>query len=117
MNLTMILSTLLAFGGMLALCLGLERHFKQLLTRTPHKRILQGLRVGGWLMLVASLSTSAMAWGWAMGAVAWFGLLSLTGVAVAFAAPYLSKRRAVIDSVPPMPSRQADRRRLGGHSR
>jgi hypothetical protein len=116
MNMPLILSTLLALGGMLALFLGLERHFKQLLTQTPPRRLLHGLRASGWLALVASLFTSAMTWGWAMGAIGWFGLVSLAGVTMAFAAPYLSRSRVFIDSVPPRPSRQADRRRPGGHS-
>lgn len=101
MNVPLILSILLAFGGMLALCLGLEHHFKQLLTQTPRRGVLQGLRVAGWLALVASLLASAMTWGWVMGAVGWLGLVSLTGVTIAFAAPYLSRRRGFNDSVPP----------------
>lgn len=94
MSAILILSPLLALSGMLALCLGLERHFKQLFVRTPHRRFLQGLRVVGWLALIASLFTSATVWGWAIGAVGWFGLVALAGIVVAFAMPYLAKRSA-----------------------
>lgn len=92
MNVPLILSTLLAFCGMLALFLGLERHFKQIFTRKPHRQFLQGLRVAGWLALVGSLVASATAWGWAIGAVGWFGLISLSGITMTFAASYLSTR-------------------------
>lgn len=109
MNAPLILSTLLAFGGMLALFLGLERHFKQLFTRKPHWHRLRALRLVGWLALVFSFYTSAMAWGWAMGAVGWVGLLSLAGISVALTAPYLTMCRDITDAVPPKPSRRDGR--------
>ncbi len=59
----------LAYGGMLALCMGMERHFKQVWQRLPAPLLRRGLRVGGWLALGLSLVASVAAWGWAMGPV------------------------------------------------
>jgi len=81
-------SLLLAYSSMLALCQGLERHYKQVWGRVPtllQRRVLRG---GGWLLLVASLWGCAQAWGWAMGPVGWFGMLSLSGFALALLLPY-----------------------------
>ncbi|MDD2134449.1 DUF3325 domain-containing protein [Pseudomonas kurunegalensis] len=77
-----------AYAGMLGLCQGLERHYKQVWSRacTPALRV--GLRSAGWLALLASLMMCAQAWGWAMGPVAWFGALSLAGLLLVMLLPY-----------------------------
>lgn len=77
-----------AYGGMLALCLGLERYFKQVWQQTPSPRLLMVLRVMGWAGLLLSLLLCAQAWGWPMGSVAWFGMISLGGIVVASLLPY-----------------------------
>ncbi|BCD84264.1 hypothetical protein PSm6_06710 [Pseudomonas solani] len=78
----------LAYGGMLALCMGMERHFKQVWQRLPAPLLRRGLRVGGWLALGLSLVASVAAWGWAMGPVGWFGMLSLAGFGLVLLLPY-----------------------------
>ncbi|MBH3421919.1 MULTISPECIES: DUF3325 domain-containing protein [Pseudomonas] len=88
---TLITAVWLAWGGMLGLCLGLERHYKQLWQRPPSPRIKRGLRAMGWVLLTASLAVSVLGWGWAMGPVAWFGLISLAGLSVAFLLPYATR--------------------------
>jgi hypothetical protein len=88
MSLTLMSAALLAASGMLSLCLGLERHYKQLLERVPARLVLQGLRVTGWLALAAGFATCVMTWGWAMGPVGWFGLTSLAGLALVMLSPY-----------------------------
>lgn len=79
---------LLAYGGMLALCQGLERHYKQVWGKPPELWLRRLLRLGGWLLLALSLYASAQLWGWAMGPIGWFGLLSLSGFALALLLPY-----------------------------
>ena len=79
---------LFAYGGMLGLCQGLERHYKQVWgVQCPpwRRRVLRGL---GWLGLGASLASCVQAWGWAMGPVAWFGSMSLAGLALVMLLPY-----------------------------
>ena len=56
MSLALSTGLLLAYSGMLGLCLGLERHFKQVWQRVPSLMLRRVLRVGGWLALLASSS-------------------------------------------------------------
>lgn len=81
-------SLLLAYTSMLALCQGLERHYKQVWGKPPALGLRRALRLIGWLLLAASLWASAQAWGWSMGPVAWLGLLSLSGLLLAWLLPY-----------------------------
>ncbi|MBB3102509.1 DUF3325 domain-containing protein [Azomonas macrocytogenes] len=78
----------LAYTGMLALCLGLERHYRQIWRETPPVWLRRGLRVGGWMVLVMAFHACNLAWGAAMGAVGWFGLVSLTGFVLLLLLPY-----------------------------
>lgn len=77
-----------AYAGMLGLCQGLERHYKQVWSRACPPALRVGLRSAGWLALLASLMMCAQAWGWAMGPVAWFGALSLVGLLLVVLLPY-----------------------------
>ncbi|MVF49579.1 DUF3325 domain-containing protein [Pseudomonas monteilii] len=77
-----------AYAGMLGLCQGLERHYKQVWSRACPPALRVGLRSAGWLALLASLMMCAQAWGWAMGPVAWFGALSLAGLLLVMLLPY-----------------------------
>lgn len=77
-----------AYIGMLALCQGLERHYKQVWHTAPSlflRRILRGV---GWLSLGLSFYVCGQVWGWAMGPVGWFGLMSLSGFALLMLLPY-----------------------------
>lgn len=77
-----------AYLGMLALCQGLDRHYKQVWGKAPSARLSRLLRVAGWVSLALSLWFCARAWGWAMGPVGWFGLLSLSGFSLLMLLPY-----------------------------
>ncbi|MBB3270502.1 hypothetical protein FHW75_001636 [Pseudomonas sp. OG7] len=79
---------LFAYAGMLGLCQGLERHYKQVWNRACPRVLRIGLRSAGWLALLASLVLCAQAWGWAMAPVAWFGVLSLAGLLLVMLLPY-----------------------------
>ena len=81
-------SVLFAYAGMLGLCQGLERHYKQVWNRTCPRVLRVGLRTAGWLALLASLVLCAQAWGWAMGPVAWFAVMSLAGMVLVLLLPY-----------------------------
>ncbi len=68
-------------AGMAALCLSMERHYRQLLQRAPGVLPQWLLRGSGWLLLALALVYSIMAWGAALGPVAWFGVLTaVTGL-------------------------------------
>lgn len=77
-----------AYLGMLALCQGLERHYKQLWHKVPPVNLRHSLRAAGWLSLGLSLYFCVQAWGWAMGPVGWFGMLSLSGFGLLMLLPY-----------------------------
>lgn len=87
----LIAALLLAYSGMLGLCLGLERHYKQVWHRPPSRASRHTLRVMGWLMLVASFAVSVQVWGWAMGPVGWFGLISMAALTLALLLPYVQR--------------------------
>ncbi|WP_434681649.1 DUF3325 domain-containing protein [Pseudomonas sp. R1-18] len=91
MSLALLTAALLASSGMFGLCLGLERHHRQLLQRPPRAGLLRALRALGWLALAASFASSVASWGWAMGPVGWFGLVSLTGLALVMLSPYVMR--------------------------
>lgn len=89
MNITaLLLSLSLAYAGMLGFCLGMPRHWKQLASThlpaaarricTPAGGVLLGL--SGWI--------ATDIWSSAMAVVAWFGMISLTGLGLVLLMPY-----------------------------
>ncbi len=78
---------LLAWLGLLALCLGLERHYRQVLGDSASPLRLRLLRLSGWLLSGLALYACSLVWGLAMGLVAWLGLLSLCGLALVLLLP------------------------------
>ena len=91
-----------AYAGMLGLCQGLERHYKQVWSRACPRALRIGLRSAGWLALLASLVMCAQAWGWAMGPVAWFGALSLAGLLLVMLLPYWPRMAVGLVAAVPM---------------
>ncbi|MFC3606349.1 DUF3325 domain-containing protein [Stutzerimonas tarimensis] len=88
MNLALIASLLLAYAGMLGLCLGMERHWKQLASpRLPAfcRRLCAPLGGG---LLGLSIHAASFVWPGGMAVVAWFGLVSLGGLALLMLLPY-----------------------------
>ncbi len=90
---------LLAYAGMVGLCQGMERHYKQVWQQLPTMLVRRGLRVVGWALLVASFAACVMAWGWAMGPVGWFGQISLAGFALILLLPYRPRLAALLPLV------------------
>jgi hypothetical protein len=88
MGLAISMGLCLAYCAMVALCLGLERHYKQVWGRPPSPLLRRVLRATGWLALAASFAASVVAWGWAMGAIGGLGLVSLAGLALVLVLPY-----------------------------
>ncbi|GLH31457.1 MULTISPECIES: DUF3325 domain-containing protein [Pseudomonas] len=80
--------TLFAYAGMLGLCQGLERHYKQVWQRACPRPLRVVLRGAGWLALMISLLLCAQAWGWAMAPVAWLAMMSLGAMLLVVLLPY-----------------------------
>lgn len=81
----------LAYSAMTGLCQGLDRHYRPVWGMAATARRYRLLRGAGWMAVLASLLCMAAAWGWAMGAVAWLGALSLAGVTLALLLAYWPK--------------------------
>ncbi|WP_028696564.1 DUF3325 domain-containing protein [Pseudomonas cremoricolorata] len=79
---------LLGYAGFAALCLAMEKHFKELLKHSPRGVHLRSLRWAGWALLLASLVLAVHLRGWAHGLVEWIALL-MAGVTLwVFMLPY-----------------------------
>lgn len=75
------------YAGMLALCLGIERYWKQIAVGAP-LGWRKGCRPVGAALLVIGLLLSAQVWPVSMALVGWLGLLSLSGLALLLLLPY-----------------------------
>ena len=81
-------NALIAFAGVVALCLAMEKHFSDLLGRKPRPGQLRLLRSAGWLLLLLSLVLSVHLRGWAYGLVEWTAVM-MAGVTLwVFGLPY-----------------------------
>ena len=78
----------LAYIGMLGLCQGLERHYKQVWQTVPSAPLRRLLRGAGWFSLALSFYFCGRAWGRAMAPIGWFGMLSLSGFGLLMLLPY-----------------------------
>jgi hypothetical protein len=81
----------LSYNGLLALCLAMPKHYRQVFARRPGEVRLQLFRLGGWLSLSVSLATSIAMNGWSIGPVEWIGMLASTGLALVFMLPYIPR--------------------------
>jgi hypothetical protein len=83
------LGVALAYAGMAALSLAMDRHCEQLTgLREVPVRLRMSLRLAGTALLAAALVPCVMAWGASVGTVAWLGLLSAGALPVALLLPY-----------------------------
>lgn len=89
-----LLAFFVCYGGMLGLCLAMNRHHAQVFRRPPGRLLGRGLRLGGWMLLGLALWLCGLAWGWAIGPVAWFGLLSAAALGLVFLLPHAPRLAA-----------------------
>ena len=78
----------LAYAGMAGLCLGMDRHHRQVFGRAARPRAALALRLAGSLALASSFVAAVVADGWAFGPVAWTGGLTAAALALVFLLPY-----------------------------
>jgi hypothetical protein len=84
----------LSYNGLLALCLAMPKHYRQVFTHAPGGMRSHLFRIG-WLSLTASLVASVATNGWSFGPVEWIGMLALTGLALVFMLSYLPRLAAL----------------------
>ena len=101
-SLVLYLVFFVCYGGMLGLCLAMDRHHAQILHGRPRPQVRTALRAGGWLLLGVALWLCTLAWGWAVGPVAWFGLLSAAALGLAFLLPYAPRFAAWLALLGPL---------------
>lgn len=75
-----VLALALAYAGLAALCLAMDRHHAQLLQREPTALSRRLLRLAGWPLLLLAAWPCVALWGASIGAVVWAGMLSVAGL-------------------------------------
>lgn len=79
---------LLAYGGLTALCLAMNRHYRQVRFGAPDRRFKVLMRINGSILLLLALVLGIDGRGPTIGPVVWFGVLSVSGLALIFLLPY-----------------------------
>ncbi len=87
-----VLALLAAAAGLMAFCLAMPRHRRQLRLVSSRPAVQTSLRWAGAIAISLSLLLCGLAWGWSIGPVAWLGLLTLAGLGLVFLLPLLEKR-------------------------
>jgi Na+/proline symporter len=77
--------------GFVALCLGMEKHYKEYFPPPASRRRLRLLRAVGWLLLALALAACVIAHGGQIGPLMWVAWLSVLGMAFVFARPWLAR--------------------------
>lgn len=81
---THLLTALLSLSGFALLLCAMARHQQDWLKRKLPARISRLLRTTGFILLTIAFAIAGLGMGWAYGAVAWFGWLSV-GAAITLA--------------------------------
>src|SRR3546814_12711509 len=87
---------MLALAGFAALAVAMHKHHRVLCGAPPSRARAIVLRVAGWVLLGLSLHACVVRSGWGIGPVLWFGLLTLSGLAVALSLAYRQAARRKI---------------------
>lgn len=90
----MLISLILNFVALTGLCLAMPKHHRDLLGYVPSTRRRTLFRLGGVGALVLAMAVSVTEGGWAIGLIQWFGLLTVAGLLLVFALPYVSPVRS-----------------------
>src|SRR5687768_1117687 len=87
----MISTLALAYAGLVALCLGMERHHVQVLRTRPSVARTRALRGLGWGVLAASYAASVAVAGPGIGTVEWIGAITAGAGALVVLLPYAAR--------------------------
>ncbi len=94
----------LSYAGMAALCLAMNRHYRQVTNRLPGRRRQLLLRSLGWMTLALALILCIDAWGVSIGTVAWFGMLTLGTLPLVVGLPWAARACMLAGAVIFLPS-------------
>jgi hypothetical protein len=98
----MLLAAVLAYSGLTAACLAMNRHHRQLWHRPASARRAWGLRLAGGCLLAGSLLACIAAAGTPRGIVAWFGVLPLAALALIALLPLSPRTAGVLAVLAPL---------------
>lgn len=100
----MVPAALLAYSGLTALCLAMNRHHRQVWHRPATTRRAWLLRLAGTCLLAASLLAATTVAGVPRGLVAWFGILPLAALALIVLLPFSPRTAGVLALLVPLPA-------------
>jgi hypothetical protein len=86
-----VLALALCYAGWCLLCLGMERHHRDLFRVLPSPGRRRRLRIGGWFALVLAFATGVYATGWEFGPVLWACALMLAALAWTLLLPFAAR--------------------------
>jgi hypothetical protein len=78
----------LNYNGLLALCLAMPKHYRQVMRHPLTGTEGYLFQTGGWVALTMSFAASVTANGWSFGPVEWVGTLAVSGLTLVFMLPY-----------------------------
>ena len=96
-----LLSFALAYAGFAAVCLALDRHYRQVWGRPPARCTATLLRVVGYPLLGLAAVPCVAALGGATGFVMWLGVLSAAALPLIFLLPFAPRAAALLAVVAP----------------
>jgi len=70
----------LGYNGLLALCLSMPKHYRQLLGDRPADAVRWVFKIIGWSAVVVSFFASVGESGWSFGPVEWIGMIGMMGL-------------------------------------
>jgi Protein of unknown function (DUF3325) len=100
----MLIAALLAYSGLTALCLAMNRHHRQVWHRPANTQRALALRLIGVGLLAGSLLASTAAAGMARGLVGWFGVLPLAALGLIGLLPFSPRTAGLLALVAPLPA-------------
>jgi len=87
----MLAIALMGYAGFVGLCLGMDKHFTELLGRKPRAAQCKVLRIGGWALLLVSLLLALRGPDLALALVQWIAVLMAAVSLWVFGLAYLPR--------------------------
>ncbi|CAN5325981.1 hypothetical protein BH10PSE18_BH10PSE18_20920 [soil metagenome] len=78
----------LAYAGMAALCLAMDRHHAQVWRRDASPAFRRALQAAGWTLIALAAVPCVRSWGGSVGTVLWLGWLSAAALALVLLLSY-----------------------------
>lgn len=86
----------LCYNGLLALCLAMPRHYRQLFGDKPADITRWIFRALGWSAVGVSFFSAVGQSGWSFGPVEWIGMIGIMGLVLVFLWPFQPRAAALL---------------------